>query len=217
MKKIALIVAGGSGERMNSKVPKQFLNLKSLPILMHTIKKFSHFNEVILVLAKKQFDFWETLCEKLNFNQAYTLVEGGETRFESVKNGLAKISELSIIAIHDGVRPIISKNLIDNLTNKTKKGIGIIPVIPVNNSILKVEGEDSNYLDRHNLYQVQTPQCFISTDIKDAYEQQFSKKFTDDASVLKNNGLSIKTVLGERKNLKITTKEDLKIAELFMQ
>ena len=87
----------------------------------------------------------------------------------------------------------------------------------MNNSILKVEGEDSNYLDRHNLYQVQTPQCFISTDIKDAYEQQFSKKFTDDASVLKNNGLSIKTVLGERKNLKITTKEDLKIAELFMQ
>ena len=217
MKKIALIVAGGKGERMSSKVPKQFLKLKKLPILMHTIKKFSHFEKILLVLPKNQFRLWNTLCEKVNFNQSYTLVEGGKTRFESVKNGLAKISELSIIAIHDGVRPLVSKNLITKLITKTKKGTGIVPIIPINNSILKVEEKNSTYIDRHNLYQVQTPQCFISADIKAAYQQKFSKKFTDDASVLKNNGLTITTILGERKNLKITTKEDLKIAKIFMQ
>ena len=217
MKKIALIVGGGKGERMKSKIPKQFLRIKNLPILMHTIKKFSHFDEIVLVLPKNQFRFWNSLCDEVNFNLHYTLVEGGKTRFESVKNGLAKISELSIIAIHDGVRPIISKNLIDNLIKKTKKGTAIIPIIPLNNSVLKVEKGNSSYIDRNNLYQVQTPQCFISSDIKDAYQQKFLKKFTDDASVLKNIGLKITTILGEQKNIKITTKTDLKIAEFFMQ
>jgi len=217
MKKVALIVAGGNGQRMNSKIPKQFLLLNNLPILMHTINQFAHFEEIVVVLPKIQFDYWKGLCENTNFKTPYTLVEGGESRFHSVKNGLAKIDEESNVAIHDGVRPLISKNLIDNLISQTKKGVGLIPVLPIKDSIRMVEGENSYHVDRRNIYQVQTPQCFISTDIKTAYKQEFSKKFTDDASILENNGGKIVSVLGEIKNLKITTKEDLRIAEMFMQ
>ena len=217
MKKVALIVAGGNGERMNSKIPKQFLLLNNFPILMHTIKKFLHFDKTILVLPKIQFEYWEKLCKETNFDEKYTLVEGGDNRFLSVKNGLAKIDETSIVAIHDGVRPLVTKALIDKLVKKTKKGIGVIPIIPIKDSIRKIEGGNSKTIERDNLYQVQTPQCFISADIKAAYKQEFSEHFTDDASVLESAGCKIMTVLGEKKNLKITTEEDLKTAEIFMQ
>jgi 2-C-methyl-D-erythritol 4-phosphate cytidylyltransferase len=215
MKKVALIVAGGKGERMNADIPKQFLLLNNLPILMHTIKQFSHFEEIVLVLPKSQFDYWNGLCKNNNFNQIHILVEGGETRFHSVKNGLDKIDNTSVVAIHDGVRPLISTALINNLVGETKSGRGVIPIIPVNNSIRKIEGENSVHIDRSNLYKVQTPQCFLSADIKEAYTQDFSGTFTDDASVFEANGGKINTLLGEEKNLKITTQEDLNIAEIL--
>ena len=120
MKKVALIVAGGKGTRMNSDIPKQFLLLNNLPILMHTIKQFSHFEGIVLVLPQSQFDYWEELCNKYNFTKNYTLVAGGETRFHSVKNGLERIDEKSIVAIHDGVRPLISTALINKLVENTK-------------------------------------------------------------------------------------------------
>ena len=217
MQKVALIVAGGKGERMNADIPKQFLLLNGTPILMHTLKQFSHFEEIVLVLPHSQFDYWQELCITYNFTQKHTLVAGGTTRFYSVKNGLEKIDENSVIAIHDGVRPLISTKLIDSLITKTKNGVGIIPIVPLKDSIRKVEGENSTHLDRSNLYKVQTPQCFLSTDIKEAYTQEFSDTFTDDASVFEAKGGRITTLLGEEKNLKITTKEDLKIAELFIQ
>ena len=217
MKKVALIVSGGRGERMNSEIPKQFLLLNNLPILTHTIKQFSHFEEIIVVLPKAQFDYWNQLCKDNDFNEKHTLIEGGESRFQSAKNGLEKIDEEAIVAIHDGVRPLISKTLIDRLVAETKKGIGVIPIIPIKDSIRKVEGKNSKHIGRNNLYQVQTPQCFISADIKAAYKQEFSEHFTDDASVLESTGCKIATILGEKKNLKITTEEDLKIAEIFMQ
>jgi len=215
MKKVALIVAGGKGERMNADIPKQFLLLNNLPILMHTIKQFSHFEEIVLVLPKSQFDYWNGLCKNNNFNQIHILVEGGETRFHSVKNGLDKIDNTSVVAIHDGVRPLISTALINNLVGETKSGRGVIPIIPVKNSIRKIEGENSVHIDRSNLYKVQTPQCFLSADIKEAYTQDFSGNFTDDASVFEANGGKINTLLGEEKNLKITTQEDLNIAEIL--
>lgn len=217
MKKVALIVAGGKGERMNADIPKQFLLLNNLPILMHTIKQFSHFEEIVLVLPKSQFDYWNRLCKSNNFTQRHILVEGGETRFYSVKNGLDKIDNTSVIAIHDGVRPLISTKLINNLVTETKSGIGVIPIIPVKNSIRKIEGENSVHIDRSNLYKVQTPQCFLSADIKNAYTQEFSEFFTDDASVFEANGGEIKTILGDEKNLKITNQEDMKVAEVFTQ
>ena len=217
MQKVALIVAGGKGDRMNADIPKQFLLLKGTPILMHTLKQFSHFEEIVLVLPHSQFDYWQELCITYNFTQKHTLVPGGTTRFYSVKNGLEKIDENSVIAIHDGVRPLISTKLIDSLITETKSGVGIIPIIPVKDSIRKVEGENSIHLDRSNLYKVQTPQCFLSKDIKEAYTQEFSDAFTDDASVFEANEGRIITLLGEEKNLKITTKEDLTIANEFMQ
>ena len=217
MKKVALIVAGGKGERMNTDIPKQFLLLNGSPILMLTLKQFSHFEEIILVLPPAQFEYWEELCNTHNFTQPHTLVEGGETRFSSVRNGLKKIDKNTIIAIHDGVRPLVSKTLIANLITKTKDGIGAIPVLPIKDSVRKIEGETSSSINRANLYTVQTPQCFLSANIQKAYTQEFSDYFTDDASVFESNRGKIKTILGEEKNLKITTTEDLLVAELFNQ
>ena len=217
MRKVALIVAGGKGKRMNTSIPKQFLLLNNLPVVMHILKKFSHFEKTILVLPQSQFNYWEELCNTHNFTQPHTLVEGGKTRFHSVRNGLKKIDNNTIIAIHDGVRPLISTKLIDSLMTETKNGVGIIPIVPVKDSIRKVEGENSIHIDRSNLYKVQTPQCFLSADIKEAYTQEFSDTFTDDASVFEAKGGRIATLLGEEKNLKITTKEDLTIANKFMQ
>ena len=217
MKKIALIVAGGKGQRMQSKIPKQFLLLNKLPILMHTINAFSHFDEIVVVLPKAHFSYWEKLCKKHSFNTTHSKIEGGESRFHSVKNGLAKIDGDSIILIHDGVRPLVSKKLIDDLIKKTRKGVGTIPILPVTNSIRKVEGNYSKNVSRNNLYQVQTPQCFLLSDIKPAYNQKYSSHFTDDSSVFESRRLKIKTIMGERRNLKITNQEDLKIAQVFMQ
>ena len=216
MKKIALIVAGGEGKRMNANQPKQFLLLNKLPILVHTLKKFSHLDKIILVLPYNQFDYWKKLCEKHNFSQKHKLVKGGKTRFHSVKNGLTVIDNHSIVAIHDGVRPIISTVLINTLISETKKGFGTIPVIPVKNSIREIKSTKSKHIDRSNLYKVQTPQCFLSADIKKSYKQNYSDKFSDDASVFEYYGGKIHTILGDEKNLKITTKEDLKITELFI-
>ena len=217
MKRIALIVSGGTGTRMNSKIPKQFLLLKGMPVLMQTIKQFSAFDKIILVLGKKQFNLWKELCNKHNFKIMHTLIEGGNSRFQSVKNGLLCVNNNELVAIHDGVRPIISKNLIDKLINKTKKGMCVIPVLPVKDSIRKIDEIKSQQINRSNLYRVQTPQCFISDDIKQAYNQEFSNSFTDDASVFENCKGEIITSDGEEKNIKITTEEDLNIAEKFMQ
>ncbi len=201
---------------MNSDIPKQFLLLNSTPVLMHTISKFSHLDEVILVVPKTQKEYWNSLCKTHNFNIPHTIVEGGKTRFHSVKNGLEKVNNNSIVAIHDAVRPLISIKLINSLITETKNGVGVIPIIPFKDSIRKVEGENSIHIDRSNFYKVQTPQCFLSDEIKEAYDQEYSEKFTDDASVLESNYGKIVTILGEEKNLKLTTEEDFKIAELFL-
>jgi len=216
MKKVALIVAGGKGERMNADIPKQFLLLNGTPILMHTLKQFSHFEEIFLVLPHSQFEYWQELCDTYNFSKQHTLVAGGITRFHSVKNGLDSIADNTIVAIHDGVRPLVSTTLIDSLVAETKSGIGVIPIVPVKDSIRKVEGENSVHVDRSNLLKVQTPQCFLSADIQKAYTQDFSDTFTDDASVFEANGGKINTLLGEEKNLKITTEKDLKIASILI-
>jgi len=216
MKKVAIIVAGGQGIRMNSDIPKQFLLLNSSPVLIHTLLKFSHLDEIILVLPEIQIDYWNQLCKSHNFTIPHIIVEGGITRFHSVKNGLEKVDNNSIVAIHDGVRPLVSKKLINNLISEVKEGVGGIAVVPIKDSIRKLEGTNSIHIDRNTLYKVQTPQCFLSDDIKKAYTKEYSDTFTDDASVFEANGGEINTLLGEEKNLKVTTEEDLKIAELFL-
>ena len=144
MKKNALIVAGGNGSRMNSDIPKQFLMLKNKPILMYSIEKLVQFDNIILVLPEGQTDYWQKLCLNYNFNINHDVVTGGKNRFESVKKGLSYIGENSIVAIHDGVRPLISKKQINSLLIKVKKGIGVVPVVPVVDSIRKLEGENIN-------------------------------------------------------------------------
>lgn len=215
MKKVAIIVAGGKGLRMNSEIPKQFLLLQDKPILIHTIEKFIHFDDVILVLPKEQTTLWNEICEKYNFTIPHKITEGGATRFQSVKNGLEEVENNAVVAIHDGVRPLVSENLINSLVKEVREGIGVLPIIPVTDSIRKVDGGTSTHIDRTNLYKVQTPQCFLSSEIKEAYSQNYSEVFTDDASVFEAKGGQINTLLGEEKNLKITTEEDLKIAGIF--
>lgn len=215
MQKVAVIVAGGKGLRMNSEMPKQFLRLQNKPILIHTIEKFIHFDNVIIVLPKEETTVWKEICKKYKFTIPHKVTEGGATRFQSVKNGLEEVDNNSVVAIHDGVRPLVSENLINSLVKEVRQGIGVIPVIPVTDSIRKVEEDLSIYIDRSNLFKVQTPQCFLSTEIKEAYSQNYSELFTDDASVFETKGGQINTILGEEKNIKITTEEDLKIADIF--
>jgi len=215
MQKIALIVAGGKGDRMNTIIPKQFLLLKRIPILIRTLKQFSHFEKIVLILPSTQFDYWHSLCGVYNFTLKYTLVAGGKTRFHSVKNGLKKVTANSIVAIHDGVRPLVSTSLINRLISKAKEGTGAIPIVPIKDSIREVDGENSTHIDRSKLYKVQTPQCFFGSDIKKAYTQEFSEHFTDDASVFESTGGKITAILGEEKNIKITTEEDLRISEFI--
>ena len=217
MKKVALIVAAGSGTRMKTKTPKQFLLLNGVPVLMHTLKQFANFNQIILVLPKKEIENWHFLCEKFNFNLKHTVVIGGLSRFSSVNEGLKMITENSIVAIHDGVRPLISNKLITRLIKKVKTGCGIIPVLAVKDSIRKISVEKNQSIKRESLYMAQTPQCFLSNEIKEAYKKTYKVYFTDDASVFENNNGKILCVDGEEKNIKITTKDDLKIAEVFMQ
>lgn len=217
MKQVALIVAGGHGSRMRTNTPKQFLILKGRPVLMHTIEKFSDFNEIILVLPKKEITNWKNLCEKYCFETPHKIVSGGEERHISVNEGLKYINEDSIVAIHDGVRPLISKNLIRNLIQKVKPGHAVIPVLPIKESVRKISDSMNQNIKRQEIFLVQTPQCFVSSDIKNAYKKFHKSYFTDDASIFEKNSGNVICINGEEKNIKITTKDDLLIADFFMQ
>mgnify|MGYP001422293343 FL=1 len=213
MEKTALIVAGGSGQRLGEKTPKQFLLIKSKPILMHTIEKFSHLDKIIVVISKNYTNQWIDLCKLHNFKVNHELVEGGSNRFESVKNGLQHINDTDIVLIHDGVRPLISKKTINNLIKKVAKNKGVLPVLPISESIRKVNQNSSNSLNRKNYFIAQTPQCFMFEEILEAYNQKYKDEFTDDASVFEAIGGKIITIEGEKANIKITYPVDLNLAE----
>lgn len=213
MEKTALIVAGGSGQRLGEKTPKQFLLIKSKPILMHTIEKFSHLDKIIVVISKNYTNEWMDLCKLHNFKVDHKLVEGGGNRFESVKNGLQHINHTDVVLIHDGVRPLISKKTINNLIKKVAKNKGVLPVLPISESIRKVNQNSSNSLNRKNYFIAQTPQCFMFKEILEAYNQKYKDEFTDDASVFEAIGGKIITIEGEKENIKITYPIDLNLAE----
>jgi len=219
MHKYAIIVAGGKGERMGSDTPKQFLELKGKPILMHTIEKFkSTFQdiEIILALPENQIDFWKELCCKYAFDvSSQQIVKGGQTRFHSVQNALKAVSTQGIVAIHDGVRPLVSKNTINTCFNEANEKGNAIPSIDVVESLRHVSKQDqTNHAVARSCYKlIQTPQCFNSELILRAYQQDFDTAFTDDASVVENLGKTIYLVEGNKENIKITSPVDLKIAE----
>lgn len=217
MRKYALIVAGGVGKRLNSNTPKQFLILGDKPILMHTLNKFSHLDRIYLVLPKKYFNDWKELCEKYNFDLEHVLVEGGDNRFCSVKNGLNAINSADIVLIHDGARPFVKKELITTLTNKVSSGFGIIPVINATDSIRIIEGDSSRAVNRDTISHVQTPQCFIFNEIFNSYNIDYNSSFTDDASVFESKNGKIKNVIGNYNNIKITTPLDLELAQVLIK
>ena len=194
MKKNVIIVAGGKGLRMSSDIPKQFILLKNKPILMHTIEIFFNFDnsiKIILVLPKEHIPFWQELCEKHNFNIDCVITEGGAERFFSVKNGLNFVEQDSIVAIHDGVRPFVSRETLENCFTTAEKLSNAVPVVPLNESVRWVENNENRHINRANLRIVQTPQVFHSDILQAAYQQPFSDFFTDDASVVEKFGKKI--------------------------
>jgi len=217
--KIALIVAGGKGERMNSDIPKQFLEIHGKPILMHTLEVFHRFDasmQLILVLPESQTEFWNELCSKHHFTLPHQLVAGGKTRFDSVKNGLKAIKIPALVAVHDGVRPLVSNETISRCFNAAEKFDAVIPVFGLIESIRQITETGSQSVDRNAYKLVQTPQVFDVELLQRAYEQDFSILFTDDASVVEAAGTKVHLVEGNRGNIKITTEFDMQMAELLM-
>jgi 2-C-methyl-D-erythritol 4-phosphate cytidylyltransferase len=216
MNLFALIVAGGTGTRMGTEIPKQFLELAGKPILMHTIEKFWAFSKsirIIIVLPENQFGLWEELEKKYSFSVPHTIVPGGSSRFVSVKNGLQEVEDNGLVAIHDGVRPLVSIDTIKRCFSDAEKFGNSIPVINPSDSLRMITEQGNMPVNRHYLRIIQTPQVFDSKLIKKAYIQDFSPDFTDDATLLEKTGENIHLVEGNRENIKITNPEDLVIAE----
>jgi 2-C-methyl-D-erythritol 4-phosphate cytidylyltransferase len=219
MNLFVVIVAGGSGKRMGADTPKQFLELAGKPVLMHTIEKFKKYNdtiEIITVLPENQLRFWNELQKKYSFDIPHTLVRGGAKRFISVRHGLEFVNEPGLVAIHDGVRPLVSPDTIKRCFDAAEKYGNAIPVINPADS-LRLETDNGNApINRMNIKQVQTPQVFDIDLIKKAYRQDWDPSFTDDATVLEKAGEKIHMVEGNRENIKITNPEDLSIAETLL-
>ena len=218
LKRTAIITAGGIGKRMNSDVPKQFLLLGGTPILMYTIQRFYTFDssiEIIITLPKDWWSYWNELCKKHQFEIPVQLVEGGKERYHSVQKAV-QIAEGELIAVHDGVRPLVNNKTIQSAFQMAKeKGSGI-PVVSLKESIRKQSKEGTKAINRIDYVLVHTPQCFRSEWLKEAYKQPYSDEFTDDASVVEKSGKTIHLSDSNEENIKITTPNDLKIAELFL-
>lgn len=219
MKKAVIIVAGGSGNRMKSDIPKQFLLLKGKPILMHTIERFFQFDkdiQITLVLPANALSLWKDLCQTYNFAIHHSVTHGGATRFESVRNGLNLINDVDIVAVHDGVRPFVSLGVLESCFSMAISKKAVIPVISPNDSIRIISQDGNHSIDRSTIAIVQTPQVFDFKTIKSAYKQGYNELFTDDASVVESYGQAITFCKGNVENIKITTPMDLLIAELIV-
>jgi len=216
----AIIVAGGAGSRMQTDVPKQFLELCGKPVLMHSIMAFADAYEdirIIVVLPSLQIAYWQELCRSRGFMLPHTIVEGGSTRFHSVKNGLLLLHDEGLVAIHDGVRPLVSRQTITNGFRDAAIYRCAVPAIPANDSVREVSGQTNRMLDRSALRLIQTPQVFDIALLKKAYEQEYTPAFTDDASVFEKAGRAIHLTEGNVENIKITTSNDLLVAAALMK
>lgn len=218
----AIIVAGGSGTRMGAAVPKQFLELEGKMILQRTIERFMEAVpdiRIVTVLPAEHIDFWKKHCISTNFNCPQIIVEGGFTRFHSVKAALAKVPDDAIVAVHDGVRPFVSAGLISEMKERMSSLRALIPVLPVTETLKALRMIDGKLtriegvtIDRSITYAAQTPQMFISGELKEAYRLPYNTSFTDDASVAEAKKIPLSFIEGERNNIKITTPQDLDVA-----
>lgn len=214
-----IIVAGGKGLRMKSDLPKQFLSVGGKPVLMRTIEAFYNFDKsmrIIVALSSSYREYWSKLCKGYAFSIYHEVVDGGETRFQSVKNGLELVGE-GCVAVHDAVRPFVSESLLKTCFEAAEKHQAVVPVIDVTDSLREIVGEnDSKIVDRSKYRMVQTPQVFESALLKQAYKADFFEYFTDDASVVEALGHSIHLVDGERTNIKITTPFDFDLGKVIL-
>jgi len=216
----ALIVAGGKGTRIGSAVPKQFLELNGLPVVMHTVRAFYRYSEkitIILVLPEADLAVWQTLCKKHSFHKPLILEHGGKTRFQSVKNGLGKIDGDGLVAIHDGVRPLVSNDIIDTSFRLASVHRSAIAAVRLKESIRITDGSGTKAVDRSLFHLIQTPQTFQVGAIKAAYQSAEDPGLTDDASVAERAGIPVTLFDGSYENIKITTREDLLIAEALLK
>ena len=223
MKTVAIIVAGGSGTRFGAELPKQFLELGGKPILMRSIEAFANSGncpvDVIVTLPSDQMDLWQRLCDRYGFGVPHRVVPGGETRWHSVKHALdsmGDVNEVDVIAVHDGVRPMVTADVICRTIEAARRDGAAIPVVALNDSVRQVVGEASHALDRSALRAVQTPQAFDARLLLDAYSLPYQPTFTDDASVVEQLGHPITLVEGDPHNLKITRPMDLALAEYLL-
>ncbi len=218
-KRGVIIVAGGSGRRMGGALPKQFMMLDNEPILARSINRMHEAlpaAEIVVVLPEEHVELWKNIAARFDVAR-HKIALGGKERFHSVKNGLAALSdEVSIVGIHDAVRPLASKKLIIKLFLEAENSTAVIPVVAPIDSYRIVDGDDSRIIDRSALRMVQTPQVFQAEALRKAYEQPFSATFTDDASVMEAAGHKVTLVEGERENIKITTPSDMLIAEAII-
>ncbi|MFD1258835.1 2-C-methyl-D-erythritol 4-phosphate cytidylyltransferase [Mucilaginibacter terrae] len=215
----AIIVAGGSGTRMQSAVPKQFLLLNGLPVLMHTLNAFYSCHpqpNLILVLHEDYHSYWMHLCADHQFQLPYQLVSGGDSRYQSVKNALELVPDDALIAVHDAVRPLISTDIIEEAYRQAEQQGAVVVAVKSRDSIRQVKYERSQSLLRDEIYLVQTPQTFKAGLLKEAYLHPYRNDFTDDASVAEQAGHQIHIVEGSYQNFKITFPEDIAIAELLI-
>ncbi|MBA4145751.1 MAG: 2-C-methyl-D-erythritol 4-phosphate cytidylyltransferase [Cytophaga sp.] len=219
MKEYAIIVAGGKGTRLKSSVPKQFLLLAGQPILLHTIEAFYRYSEkitVILVLPETDWDTWNAIVRDYHFLRPVILQQGGDSRFQSVKRGLEKIDGDGLVAIHDGVRPLINTSIIASSFQLAATHKSAVAAMPLKESIRMTDGETSKAMDRSRYQLIQTPQTFDVSLIQSAYRVTEEATLTDDASVAERSGHTIYLFEGSYENIKITTPEDLIIAEALM-
>lgn len=212
---VAVIVAGGQGLRMQNAIPKQFLPLNDKPVLYYSINAFVAAIpgiRIILVLPKSHFSYANSVLRHFSSGIDITIMEGGNNRFESVKNGLTATTEADIIFVHDGVRPLISAELIHTCYASAQEFGSAIPVVAVTDSIRQVAEQGSKIVDRESLRAVQTPQTFKGSILLPAFDQPYQLSFTDEASVVEQYGTKVHLVAGEKSNLKITTPEDILFA-----
>ena len=216
----AVIVAGGQGTRMGTAVPKQFLELNGKPVLYHTIKAFKEALpdiQIVLVLPEHQIAYTQMVLQSFPERIDLTIVAGGETRFHSVQNGLKDIPENAIIMVHDGVRPLVSAELILRCYHQAVDKGSAIPAIAVADSMRIVKNESSAPVDRTSLRIIQTPQTFRASILLPAMQQSYREDFTDEATVVEALGKKVYLTEGEKSNIKITTAEDMMIAQVLMK
>lgn len=220
MKKYAVIVAGGSGQRMGAPVPKQFLLLKGKPVLLHTIERFLSVYadlQAIVVLPEDHLDYGRDLVAGLGEPNRVTIVKGGITRFESVCNGLQRVEGSAIIFVHDGVRCLVSKQLVARCYEQALEKGSAIPAVAAIDSIRIDDGVEHKTVDREKVHIIQTPQTFTSEIILPAFQQEYHQSFTDEANVVEAYGEKVYLIEGDYNNLKITKPIDLLIAEKLLE